>query len=221
MKKILQKVFSLFKKNSPQTSAGGRKAKGQSMVEIAIALPILLFLFSGMIEFGFILNSYLSLLDATREAARFYSNLDPFGPDVNKSLARPAPAWFFEDSSNMVRTLLDPSLLDTPTTKYEGRKFPLDPALDDVIITIYSVKKTTETIVTTGPSHLHGHATSAFTPSEILAKMITGSPNAGILVVEVSYSYEQILGLPWTDFLGDHVMLRAHTIMPLNAAEPP
>jgi len=54
------------------------RGRGQSLVEIAIALPVLLILLSGMVEFGFMLNYYLSLLDATREAARLYSNFDPF-----------------------------------------------------------------------------------------------------------------------------------------------
>ena len=34
-------------------------------------LPILLMLLSGVIEFGFMLNYYLDVIDATRETARF------------------------------------------------------------------------------------------------------------------------------------------------------
>ena len=217
MKKVFQKVFSLFKKADPLRKRNARKTRGQSMVEIAIALPLLLLLFSGMVELGFILNTYLSLLDATRASARFYSNLDPFGPDVDETLNRPAPDWFFIDSSSMVRVFMDPSLVDI---NYQGRRLILDPALDDVIITVYGANNANNTIVTTGPYHVYGHATSAFTGADIQSKMITGSPNAGILVVEVVYSYEQIMGLPWTAFWGDHIMLRAHTLMPLNAAEP-
>jgi len=36
-------------------------------VEVAIAFPIFIMLFSGVVEFGFIINTYLSLLDATRD----------------------------------------------------------------------------------------------------------------------------------------------------------
>jgi len=221
MKNLLQKVFSFFKKDALQTKGSRRKTKGQSMVEIAIALPILMLLLSGMVEFGFMLNSYLSLLDATREAARFYSNLNPTGPDADKSvghIARPAPDWFFEDSSNMVRVSLDPSLVDTG---YQGRKFVLDPAMDDIIISFYGVDNVNNTVVTANSYRVYSHGTSAFTSAGIQAKMAAGSPNAGLLVVELIYSYEQVLGLPWTAFLGDHIMLHASTIMPLNAVEPP
>jgi hypothetical protein len=166
---------------------------------------------------GFILNTYISLLDATRESARFYSNLDPFAPDPDESLNRPSPDWFFEDSSNMVRANLDPSLVDP---SYQGRRLVFDPAMDDVLITIYGIDNTNNSIQTTGPYSVYSHATSAFTEANIQSQMITGSPNAGLLVVEISYSYEQIMGLPWTAFMGDHILLRAHTIMPLNAAEP-
>jgi len=220
MKEKVQKLFSFFKKNNQRTPRRKQKTRGQSMVEIAIALPLLLLLFSGMVEFGFMLNMYLSLLDATRQSARFYSNLDPFGPDADKSpghTARPSPDWFFEDCSSMVRVYMDPSLIDPG---YKGRRLVLDPSMDDVIITVYGVDVDHHTIQTTGPYKVYSHADSAFTASDIQSRMIAGSPNAGLLVVEVVYSYEQVLGLPWTAFLGEHIMLRAHTIMPLNAAEP-
>ncbi|GAB4529543.1 MAG: hypothetical protein Fur0018_16220 [Anaerolineales bacterium] len=50
--------------------------KGQALVEITILLPVLLILLSGLIEFGFMLNEYLSLQDAVRNAARFASDSD-------------------------------------------------------------------------------------------------------------------------------------------------
>jgi len=50
---------------------------GQSMLETAILLPVLLILIAGMIEVGAYAISYLTPLDASREAARFGANLDP------------------------------------------------------------------------------------------------------------------------------------------------
>ena len=78
MQKAVQRVFSLFIKTSPPRKGHLRKTRGQSLVEVAIAFPILIILFSGVVEFGFIINYYLSLLDATRDAARLYSSGDPF-----------------------------------------------------------------------------------------------------------------------------------------------
>jgi Flp pilus assembly protein TadG len=44
--------------------------KGQSLVEFAIILPLLLLLVIGIIEFGMMLNSYLAINNAAREGAR-------------------------------------------------------------------------------------------------------------------------------------------------------
>ena len=64
-KQLLHKKIFRHKKNDPS------KSRGQSMVELALLFPVLLILLSGLIEFGFILNEYLSLMDAARNAARF------------------------------------------------------------------------------------------------------------------------------------------------------
>src|SRR5687768_5497362 len=83
MRAMFRKL-NVFMRNDPRAKkAPRRKTRGQSMVEIAIALPLLLMLFSGMVEFGFMLNTYLSLIDATRQTARFYSNVNPFMEDAN------------------------------------------------------------------------------------------------------------------------------------------
>ena len=44
--------------------------KGQSLVEFAIILPIILLLLMGMAEFGMMLNSYLAIQNSSREGAR-------------------------------------------------------------------------------------------------------------------------------------------------------
>ncbi|MGE5677918.1 MAG: TadE/TadG family type IV pilus assembly protein [Pseudomonadota bacterium] len=47
--------------------------KGQSMVEMALILPVILLLFLGMFEFSRIFGSYLLVNHASREAARMAS----------------------------------------------------------------------------------------------------------------------------------------------------
>lgn len=44
--------------------------KGQALVEFAIVLPILLLLVMGILQFGMMLNSYLTIENAAREGAR-------------------------------------------------------------------------------------------------------------------------------------------------------
>jgi len=50
-----------------------RDGKGQSLVEFALILPILMFIVFGIVDFGLGIRSYVSLTNATREGARFAS----------------------------------------------------------------------------------------------------------------------------------------------------
>ena len=47
-----------------------RSESGQSMVEFALLLPILLVVALGILQFGIIYNNYVTLTDATRAGAR-------------------------------------------------------------------------------------------------------------------------------------------------------
>lgn len=48
----------------------GKKRCGQSLVETALILPVLLLLLTGIIDFGLLFNSYLVVCNASREGAR-------------------------------------------------------------------------------------------------------------------------------------------------------
>lgn len=227
MRNALQKTFSyLFVKTGLQRKGIRRKAKGQSLVEIAIAFPVLIMLFSGVVEFGFIINNYLSLLDATREAARFYSQADPFIRDPITKVITGNDLTFYNGAAAMVRASLDPTYTNPD---YKGRRIVLDPTIDDVIITVYRVNialtapDNVEALPSDGGIHIYGNTNypSIFTEDSIRDALIENAPNAGILLVEVHYNYHQVLALPWlTAFLSDPVHLRAYTIFPLSAAEP-
>lgn len=47
-----------------------RNNYGQSLVETAIVLPLVILLLMGMIDFGLLLNHYIVISNASREAAR-------------------------------------------------------------------------------------------------------------------------------------------------------
>ncbi len=47
-----------------------RKNKGQSIVEAALVLPVILLLLTGIIDFGLLFNNYLIVSNASREGAR-------------------------------------------------------------------------------------------------------------------------------------------------------
>lgn len=47
-----------------------RNKKGQSLVETALVLPVLLLILTGIFDFGLLFNSYLMVSNASREGAR-------------------------------------------------------------------------------------------------------------------------------------------------------
>jgi len=55
-----------------------RRSGGQSLVEMAFVLPVLLLVLFGIIEFGYILFAYSTLSQATRNAAEKAAQLPPY-----------------------------------------------------------------------------------------------------------------------------------------------
>jgi TadE-like protein len=51
----------------------GRGERGQSLVELALTLPVLLLLLVGLVEVGNALNAYITVVDAGRDGARLGS----------------------------------------------------------------------------------------------------------------------------------------------------
>ena len=251
MKKALHRITAFF-----QTIPDGRnrahKSKGQSLVEIAIAFPIIIMLLAGMIEFGFMLNYYLSLLDATREAARTFNNFDPFEDgyslDPPACTCDPATACQPGDATCIANCIIDGEDADCDRNSfYQGaagmaldnlqpkgataeeramdssRRVTLDPAMDDVVVSVFSVGTSVDRFPADGGEYnWFNNQTSRLSTEEITSRLIGDAPDTGILLVEVFFNYHQVLALPWlAPFLPDPILLHAYTIMPLPAAEPP
>jgi hypothetical protein len=211
-------MSSFFRSVIGAIRKGFSRARGQSLVEIAIALPVLLLLLSGMIEVGFMLNYYLSLLDSTREAARLYSNFDPFLRDEDHNPIGDNLIFYQGVAEEVLRTLQPANELDT------SRKIRLIPASDDVVVSVFSVDGTHVVRFpssTGGEYHKFNNQPSDFSNAEIISRLIGTAPPTGILLVEVYYAYHQVLALPWiTIVIPNPTMLHAYTMMPLSAAEP-
>ena len=96
--------------------------RGQSIVEFTLLLPLLLMMLSGLIEFGFMLNEYLDLIDTTRETARYLSDQPPFtaGTEYRED-------FYTEGISELYTTIQRAGWID------------LDPAVDDVFISVFSL----------------------------------------------------------------------------------
>jgi Flp pilus assembly protein TadG len=61
---------------------GIRGERGQSLVEFALVLPVLLFIFMGIFDFGRVMFLYSQLSNGAREAARYgaVTGLNPMAP---------------------------------------------------------------------------------------------------------------------------------------------
>jgi len=69
MRKMLKKVVNIL-------DGKPRGRKGQSLVELALTAPIMVFLIMALTEVGFAANNYLILMDLVREAGRRGANLN-------------------------------------------------------------------------------------------------------------------------------------------------
>jgi hypothetical protein len=71
---------------------GGRTDEhGQSLVEFALMVPVMLLILFGMMEFGFVFSHHLTLEYATREGARLGAGLGAGNPDAPCAGTSPEP----------------------------------------------------------------------------------------------------------------------------------
>jgi hypothetical protein len=61
-----------------------RRNEGQSLVEVAMTLPLLLLMFVGLIEIGAALRDYLIVVNANREGTRFAARGYWFDSEENR-----------------------------------------------------------------------------------------------------------------------------------------
>lgn len=192
-----------------------KKSRGQSLVEFTILLPILIMMLSGLIEFGFMLNYYLDLIDAAREAARFASNDDPIRA-ADGTYLDPNP-WFYTRTQLVVQQSLDLG---------SGAQIALDPATDDIVISAFSLMDgAVEERFPVGWGEngldLNGNHVSSFSNADITARLEPLAPATGMVLVEIYYDYHMVLGLPWiTMFVPDTFTLHAYSVMPNVNVEP-
>lgn len=206
--------------------AGKKKTLGQSLVEFSILLPLVLLMLSGLIEFGIMLNYYLDVIDAAREAARFAADADPIR-DANGIYMDPSPNFY-----PMIQTLAKESL----KAGSDGRINWVDHtncATDihgDIVISAFGVKNNGGSPIVSArfPAgwgenglSLCGHYTSKFTSAMIQSKLDPAAPTTGLVLVEIFYEYQQTLALPWiTAFVPNPIHLHAYSIMPNANVEP-
>jgi hypothetical protein len=218
--------------------------RGQSMVEMALAFPILLLILAGTLEVGKYFNDYLTILDATREAARYAADGDL---TLMKEPSDICDDNFFHQAACLARQNISGISFNTDTDDIvvsamsigtdgkiiSGSRYPRacsDPAppsfmpnfCDALVENSQSGWSYCEHITKTNCKA----ASSLFT-NEAIENMLAQSPDGpptGLVVVEIYRLHKQFLGLipPGLAFIPQEVVMHAYTTMPLpSAAAPP
>jgi hypothetical protein len=218
----------------PWFRRGRTKSIGQSLVEFTVLLPVLLIMISGLIEFGIMLNYYLDLIDAAREAARYASDVDPItDPNPPYGYMDPNPAFY-----TYTQTLAMESLRAASDNRIDWPKMQLmygatwcDHVNGDIVISTFGTlnqspnpaivdKRFPQVMGESGVS-MCNHYTSKITSAQIQSRLDAAAPTAGLVMVEIFYDYNQVLALPWiTAFVPNPIHLHAYTIMPNANVEP-
>ena len=216
-----------------------REHSGQSLVELAIILPLVLLMLAGMVEVAFGMFAYLTALDLTREAARFasvrdYNLMEPGGAEH--------PAAFVTDPSS---ACIDEPLhyyYDTACFFTDSR---LNPFLefnaakyDDLVITVFTVSGDHVTPTGRHPStngwslyndnwqkDCQGNVTTStpfFTNAYLESNFATSAPTErGIVTIEAYVCYDMIMNLPFiSSFIPSPFRIHAYTVMPAPEAIP-
>jgi hypothetical protein len=244
MRKIIKQILAIplpFSKRSRQ--------RGQSFLELAIILPILLLMLLGLVEVSFFIGQYLDILDLTREAARFASVRDPFitAPIAQVSCSSGDPFnFYFHTACIFSPPTGSPKCTDAKFCNGLNSLVTLDPAVDDVLITVFTITNWQVSspvfplpdnywaLSNNDADTAHNdnwkqdcqgnivRSTPYFTPTRINNTLEASSPkNKGLVVVEFYYCYHQALNLPVvTNFIPNPLRIHAYTLMPIPAASP-
>lgn len=220
MKKLLRK----FKMRDRQT--------GQSLVELAIILPLLLMMIIGMVEVAFTMFIYLTELDLTREAARFasvrdFNELEPYdelNPTDGSDACTDSDLHYFLDAACF---FTDPDL---------NPFIPFNVDTDDVVITVFTVAggNISERHPSAGYWSLNNdnwtrdcngntvRSDPFFSDADVEANFISDAPlDKGLVLVEAYYCWNPVAYLPFiSDYIPSTIQLHAYTFMPSPEAIP-
>ncbi|MEI7847677.1 MAG: TadE family protein [Chloroflexota bacterium] len=213
-----------------------KKSKGQSLIELSLVLIVLLTLLTGMVEFGYLLNRYITVIEAAREGARFASNDDPFIRDYDATNCPGAPTTFCVRQAffTNIDQIVEGNFLADGVTRDPHAKGALTPILlrpdqdDDVVISFFSIHDgaalrfpASEAGWSYYKSKGYAGRESMYSTADLEARISDPTtPDTGMVVVEIYYHYDQILKFWGILGVPDPVNLHATAIMPLSAAEP-
>ncbi len=212
----------------------GAKSLGQSLVEFTVLLPVLMIMISGLIEFGIMLNYYLDVIDAAREAARYASDADlihnPNPPYAPLEISTNPSYKDIQDLAMQSLAAASDGRVDWPKMQTMHGALFCNYVRGDIVISAFGVRnnagfpvvdKRFPTDAGENGHTLCNHYFSKFTSADIASRLDAAAPTSGLVLVEIFFDYDQVLALPWiTAFVPDPIHLHAFTIMPNSAVEP-
>lgn len=215
-----------------------KKNRGQSFVELALVIPVLLLLLAGMVELAFFIFTYLTALDLTREAARFASSRDyrTYSSDlasVDKcqdailDYYNDTACFFIDPTFNQFINISKDEYTDVTISVFtiQDRTIVSDrwpevgsPGKEDNMWSLYGnnwAKDCKGNVILTEPY---------FSNSKMESMLYADSDTAqwkGIVVVELYYCYQQVLNLPiFSQVIPSKLRMHAYSLMPAPEAVP-
>lgn len=215
-----------------------RKSRGQSFVELALVVPVLLLLLAGMVELAFFIFTYLTAIDLTREAARFASGRDYRSYTAGSATLDECNNSNLDFYNDTACFFIDPNF---------NSYIPINEAdYTDVNISVFTIKDYT-TISDRWPEvgtasktdnmwtlygnnwqkDCKGNVTTTepyFSNSKMESLLSSDTDTArwkGVVVVELYYCYQQVLNLPvFSQTIPTKLRMHAYTLMPAPEAVP-
>lgn len=139
----MNRVKSLVVEKGKTLMSGRRR--GQAFVELALIMPVLLFMIAGMVEVVFAFNDYLQMLDGARNGARDSANLNPYPKassayDTDTNCA--TTDNFFRRTACNTKTFLMPvDIAREPPTENGNTCIPAsdrDRFVNDIVLSIFT-----------------------------------------------------------------------------------
>jgi len=157
------------------------RSRGQSLVELALVLPLLILLLGGLVETVFYVRNYLALLEASREGARIG--------------ARGSANYDDSEIDALVQQDLSRQGIDTTT------------GLVDVIIVRAEVGPG-EAVTNYSAVRMHDSSQPVYlTRLKLHERLQARDPKARLVAVELYYNHRPVLGLPLVSVIFPNPML--------------
>lgn len=215
-----------------------RNNRGQSFVELALVVPVLLLLLAGMVELAFFIFTYLTAIDLTREAARFASSRDyriysgdsaslDKCSDTTLDYYNDTACFFIDSNFNPYIAVLESEYADVNISVFSiqdrttiSDRYPEvgSASIADNMWSLYGTnwqKDCKGNVVQTEPYFSNSKMES------LLSGDSDTSQWKGVVVVELYYCYHQVLNLPvLSQVIPTKLRMHAYTMMPAPEAVP-